>query len=113
MKERIESYVWHDAKKHKPPTFGQYLVADYTVEGGYMWVAEWDSGPQLDPKDGYWVDFPSDYDEHEITHWATIHPPIINKQFQWTNIQDPLPVIKATSPSKSPSAKKSSSTSTP
>ena len=112
MKEKIESYVWHDAKKHKPPTFGQYLVADYTVEGGYMWVAEWDWVIHPDPKHGYW-DCPSDYDEHEITHWATIHPPTINKQFQWTNIQDPLPVIKATSPSKSPSVKKSSSTSTP
>jgi len=32
MKKTIESYVWHDAKKHKPPTFGQYLVAVYTVE---------------------------------------------------------------------------------
>jgi hypothetical protein len=104
--------IWHDAKKHKPPTFGQYLVADDTVEGGYMWVAEWDWVIHPDPKHGYW-DCPSHYDEHEITHWATIHPPIINKQFQWTNIQDPLPVIKATSPSKSPSAKKSSSTSTP
>jgi hypothetical protein len=112
MKETIECYVWHDAKKHKPPTFGQYLVADYTVEGGYMWVAEWDWVIHPDPKHGYW-DCPSDYDEHIITHWATINPPTINKQFQWTNIQDPLPVIKATSPSKSPSAKKSSSTSTP
>jgi hypothetical protein len=112
MKETIECYVWHDAKKHKPPTFGQYLVADYTVEGGFMWVAEWDYVLHPDPKHGYW-DCPSHYDEHKITHWATIHPPTINKQFQWTNIQDPLPVIKAKSPLKSPSTKKSSSTSTP
>ena len=112
MKEKIECYVWHDAKKHKPETFGEYLVADDTVEEGCMWVAEWDWLGHPDPEHGFWYS-PSYYNEQEITHWATIHPPIINKQFQWTNIQDPLPVIKATSPSKSPSAKKSSSTSTP
>jgi len=103
--------IWHDAKKHKPPTFGQYLVADDTVEGGYMWVAEWDWVIYPDPKHGYW-DCPAYYDEHYITHWAEIEPPLKTKT-GWTNIQDPLPVIKATSPSKSPSAKKSSSTSTP
>jgi len=109
MKQRVESYVWHDAKKHKPPTFGQYLVADDTTEG-FMWVAEWDYVLHPDPKHGYWS-CSAYFDEYKITHWADIAPPIINKQFQWTNIQDPLP--PAPSPSKSNSAKKSSSISTP
>ena len=91
MKQRVESYVWHDAKKHKPPTFGQYLVADDTIEEGFMWVAEWDG---LDhPDDGDW-DHHLDNEAYKITHWADIAPPTINKQFQWTNIQDPV-YIKA------------------
>ena len=109
MKKKVECYVWHDAKKHKPPTFGQYLVADDTTDEGFMWVAEWDGKDH--PDDGDW-DHPLDYDEYTITHWADIAPPIINKKFQWTNIQDPV-YIKAPSPSKSNSAKKSSSISTP
>ena len=110
MKKKVECYVWHDAKKHKPPTFGQYLVADDTTDEGFMWVAEWDYVLHPDPKHGYWS-CSAYFDEYKITHWADIAPPIINKQFQWTNIQDPLP--PAPSPSKSNSAKKSSSISTP
>jgi len=102
--------IWHDAKKHKPPTFGQYLVADYEVPEGFMWVAEWDWVLHPDPKHGYW-DCPADYDEYKITHWADIEAPT-KTQTGWTNIQDPLPPIKATSPSKSHSAEKSSSIST-
>ena len=102
--------IWHDAKQHKPPRFGQYLVADYEVPEGFMWVAEWDWVLHPDPKHGYW-DCPADYDEYKITHWADILPPIKNKR-EWKNIQQP-PVIKETSPSKSHSAEKSSSTSTP
>lgn len=110
MKKTVECYAWHDAKKHKPPTCGQYLVADNTTEEGYMFVAEWDSLGH--PDDGYW-DAPRYYDEYKITHWADIAPPTINKQFKWTNIQDPLPPIKAPSPSKSSSHKQSLNTSTP
>ena len=109
MKQRVESYVWHDAKKHKPPTCGQYLVFDDTVWEGFMWVAEWDSKGH--PNDGDW-DYHLDYEEYKITHWADIAPPTINKQFQWTNIHDPV-YIKAPSLLKSNSRKKSSSTSTP
>jgi len=111
MKKIVESYVWHDAKKHKPPTFGQYLVADDRVEEGLMFVAEWDFVLHPDPKHGYW-NAPREYDAYTITHWAEIAPPIINEKFQWTNIQDPV-YIEAPSPSKSSSQKPSLNTSTP
>lgn len=112
MKQRVESYVWHDAKKHKPPTFGQYLVADDTNPEGFMWVAEWDYVLHPDPKHGYWS-CSADFDQYKITHWADIAPPTINKQFQWTNIHDPLPLIKAPSLLKSNLRKKNLTTSTP
>ena len=103
--------IWHDAKKHKPQGFGQYLVADNTTEEGVMWVADWDWVIYPDAKHGFWDCSPI-FDEYKITHWAEIEPPYINKQTQWTNIQDPM-YLKAPSPSKSSSHKQSLNTSTP